>query len=163
MLPPASLIATFNQPLHPGAEASYEFGWKQSTNVKLFQNATIGYFYQRYVYQAILLYSRSGYRRNFGNFSTEGSIQAGYMHALLLTVRAVIQADGTYKAKKGFGKPQFIAGAGLGFGYNLGFEPQLRRIFLNYDFRIQMPFVKSYVPLLPNGILFFGFQFTFNE
>jgi len=163
MLPPASLIATFNQPLHPGAEASYEFGWKQSTNVKLFQNATIGYFYQRYVYQAILLYSRSGYRRNFGNFSTEGSIQAGYMHALLLTDRAVIQADGTYKAKKGFGKPQFIAGAGLGFGYNLGFEPQLRRIFLNYDFRIQMPFVKSYVPLLPNGILFFGFQFTFNE
>jgi hypothetical protein len=163
MMPPASLLATFNQPLHPGVEASYEFGWKQSSDVKLFQNASIGYFYQRYLYQAILLYSRAGYRRNFGNFSTEGSLQAGYMHALLLTDRAVFQSDGSYKAKKGIGKPQFIAGAGLGFGYDLGYERQQRRIFLNYDFRIQMPFVKSYVPLLPNGILSAGFQFTLNQ
>ena len=160
MLPPASLTATFNQPIHPGLTASYEFGWKETEKHKWFQNAGISYMYHRFVYQAIILNSQAGYRWKINNFSIEGYLQAGYMHAFYLTDRAVFQSDGTYKAKKGFGKPQFITGAGVGFGYNVGDEKHLRRIFLNYDVRLQMPFVKSYVTLLPNGALSLGFQFS---
>lgn len=160
MLPPASFIAVFTQPIHPGLAASYEFGWKEGPKYKWFQNAGISYMYHRYVYQAILLESRGGYRWKIRNFSVEGYLQAGFMHAFYLTDRAVIQPDGTYSAKKGYGKPQFLVGAGLGFGYNLGDDKRVRRIFLDYDFRMQMPFVKSYVPLLPNGSLGLGFQFN---
>jgi hypothetical protein len=163
MLPPASLTAIFNQPIHPGLTAAYEFGWKETEKHKWFQNAGIGYMYHRFVYQAILLNSQAGYRWKFNHFSVEGYLQAGYMHAFLLTDRLVKQSDGTYKAKKGFGKPQFITGAGVGFGYNLGDEKRIRRIFLNYDIRLQMPFVKSYVTLLPNGALSLGMQFKLGK
>jgi hypothetical protein len=160
MLPPASLFATFNQPIHPGFSVSYEFGWKETEKYKWFQNAGISYFYHQFVYQAIILNSQAGYRWKLKKFSIDGYLQAGYMHAFYLTDRAVFQSDGTYIAKKGFGKPQFITGAGVGFGYNFGNEKRLRRIFLNYDVRLQMPFVKSYVTLLPNGALSLGMQFT---
>lgn len=160
MLPPASLTATFNQPIHPGLATSYEFGWKETDKHKWFQNAGISYMYHRFVYQAILLNSQAGYRWKINKFSLEGYLQAGYMHAFYLSDRAVLQDDGTYIAKKGFGKPQFITGAGIGIGYNFGDENRIRRIFLNYDVRIQMPFVKSYVTLLPNGALGIGVQFN---
>ncbi len=159
MLPPASLTATFNQPIHPGLTAAYEFGWAETAKHKWFQNAGISYMYHRFVYQAILLNTQAGYRWKLKKFSAEGYLQAGYMHAFLLTDRAVLQSDGTYKEKKGFGKPQFIAGSGLGCGYNFGDEKRIRRVFLNYDIRLQMPFVKSYVTLLPNGSLSLGMQF----
>jgi hypothetical protein len=163
MLPPASLTATFNQPIHPGLTASYEFGWKETEKHKWFQNAGISYMYHRYVYQAILLNTQAGYRWKLNHFSIEGYLQAGYMHAFLLTDRAVFQSDGTYKYKKGFGKPQFITGAGVGLGYNFGDNIRIRRIFLNYDVRLQMPFVKSYVTLLPNGALSLGMQFNLGK
>lgn len=163
LLPPASLTATFNQPIHPGLTIAYEFGWKETDKHKWFQNAGISYFYHRYVYQAILLNTQAGYRWKIKNFSIEGYLQAGYMHAFLLTDRAVLQSDGTYKAKKGFGKPQFIGGTGVGFGYNLGDNIRIRRIFINYDVRLQMPFVKSYVTLLPNGALSLGMQFNLGK
>jgi hypothetical protein len=158
MLPPASFTAIFNQPWHPGFQASYEFGWKEKTYSKWFQDATLGFYNQRYAYNALILYSRAGYRRNLGQLSIEGSLQAGYLHMFLITDRLVPQDDGTYIARKGFGKPQFHAGAGLGIGYNFGERKQDKRIFLNYDIRLQMPFVKGYSPLLPNGIVSLGFQ-----
>lgn len=163
LLPPASLTAVSNQPLHPGFAVSYEFGGKEKEKYKWFQNVSLGYFYHRYVDQAILLYSQAGYRRYFGKFSAEGSLLGGYMHSILLTDRAVKQSNGTYQVKQGFGKPQFIFGAGIGFGYNFGSVEKLRRLFLNYDIRMQTPFVKSYVPLLPNGSLSAGIQFTINS
>lgn len=158
MLPPASLTAVFNQPLHPGMQVSYEFSWKETDNHKWFQDATLGFYSQRYAFRSLLLYSKAGYRRYMGHFSAEGALQAGYMHMFLISDRLVFQDDGTYKAKKGFGKPQFITGAGIGIGYDLGKQKQDKRIFLTYDVRLQMPFVSGYVPLLPNGILTLGYQ-----
>lgn len=160
MLPPASLIAVFNQPIHPGFSAGYEFGWKEEWKHKWFQNVGFSYFYHRFAYQAIILNSQAGYRWYAGKFSAEGYLQVGYLHAFYLTDRAVFQSDGTYIAKKGFGKPQFITGLGLGLGYNFGSSDKLRRLFLDYDIRMQMPFVKNYVTLLPNGTLSLGMQFN---
>lgn len=160
LMPPASLTATFNQPIHPGLTITYEFGWNETPTHKWFQNAGISYMYHRFVYQAILLNTQAGYRWKINRFSIEAYLQLGYMHAFFLTDRAVLQADGTYTQKQGFGKPQFITGTGIGFGYDFGGDKRIRRIFLNYDIRLQMPFVKSYVPLLPNGALSLGMQFN---
>lgn len=160
MLPPASFMASFNQPFHPGVTASYEFGWKETEKHKWFQNSGISYMFHRFVYQAVIINSQAGYCLKVQNFLFKGYLQAGYMHAFYLTDRAILNSDGTYRAKKGFGKPQFLTGAGLGIGYNLGDAKKIRRIFIDYDVRIQMPFVKSYVTLLPNGTLSLGFQFN---
>ena len=160
MLPPASLAATFNQPIHFGVTAAYEFGWKEAEKHKWFQNAGISYWYHRFVDQAFLLNTQAGYRWMICGFSMEGYLQAGYMHSFYLTARAVQEPDGSYTAKKGAGKPQFMAGAGIGLGYDFGKEGHIRRVILNYDVRMQMPFVKGYVPLLPNGALGIGFQFN---
>jgi len=160
MLPPASLTAVFLQPVHPGVSAAYEFGWRKHEYYKWFQDAGISYSYHRFVSQAVVLSTRAGYRRSLGALSLEASLLAGYMHMFLLTERAVQRSDGSWEPKKGFGKPQFITGAGLGAGWEIGSEDAMRRILINYDFRLQMPFVKNYVPLLPSGLLSLGLQFT---
>ncbi|MEN8224491.1 MAG: hypothetical protein ABFS05_03945 [Bacteroidota bacterium] len=160
MLPPASLTATFNQPIHPGITVAYEFGWKDTLKHKWFQNAGISYIYHHFVYQGILLNTQGGYRWKINDFSIEGYLQAGYMHAFYLTDRCIMDPDGTYSAKQGAGKPQFVVGAGIGFGYDLGKDDHIRRLILGYDVRLQMPFVRNYVSLLPNGALFIGFQFN---
>lgn len=179
MLPLASLTAAFNQPVHPGIAVSYEFNGRETIknpifrNVntyalggqkvytgKWFQNIGLSYYYHRYVQHAALLTTHAGYRRYIKKFSAEASLHAGYMHSFLLTERFVKKQDGHWNAEKGFGKPQFVAGAGIGIGYDAGFHYNIRRIFINYDFRLQMPFVNSYVPFLPNGLLSVGLQFT---
>jgi len=179
LMPLASLLAPFNQPLHPGIALGYEFGWRetlknpmfQRTNTyslggsevytgKWFQDVEVSYFNHRYVNQAFLLTSHAGYRKYLKKFSAQASLHAGYMHALLFTERFTRTEDGTWEYEKGLGRAYFVAGAGVGIGYDAGYHYNIRRFFVNYDFRLQMPFVKKYVPLLPNGIVSVGVQFT---
>jgi len=178
LLPPASITAPFNQPLHPGLAVGYEFGWKetirnpmfQSTNTftlggkevytgKIFQDISLAYYYHQYVNHAFALTSHFGYRKYIRKFTAEISLHAGYLHSQLLTDR-LIRKDGMWV--KGFNpsRSYFVAGAGIGIGYDAGYRFNVRRFFVNYDFRLQMPFVKNYVPVLPNGIISAGMQFT---
>jgi len=179
LLPLKSFTAVFNQPLHPGLYLAYEFGWKETIkspifrNInttalggnkvntgKWFQSVAIGWQYHQFVNHAFTLTTTAGYRRYIRKFSAEASLHAGYMHVILLTERAVRQMDGSWRISNGAGRPQFIAGAGIGAGYDAGTHNNIRRVFVNYDFRLQMPFVKSYVPILPNGLLSIGVQFS---
>ncbi|HLO90149.1 MAG TPA: hypothetical protein VK172_03185 [Lentimicrobium sp.] len=179
LMPPASLTAVFNQPIHPGISLGYEFGWRETIRSPLFQNINVfdmggrevytgkwfqtvelSYFHHRYVNQAMLLTSHFGYRKYIRKFSAELSLHAGYMHALLFTERFTRQENGTWDYNRGLGRAYFVGGAGVGLGYDAGYRYNVRRFFVNYDFRLQMPFVRSYVPLLPNGILSVGMQFT---
>lgn len=163
MLPPASLTAMFNQPIHPGIMISSEFGWKGNSKGKWFQNASLGYIYHQLANQSFLLFTQAGYRKYISKFTLEGSLHTGYMHCLSLVDRIVQDDNGNYQESKGIGKPQFIFGAGTSIGYR--FEPSLKikRIFLSYDVRMQLPFVKSYVTLLPNGALSLGCQFALGK
>lgn len=179
LYPPKSLTAVFNQPLHPGFSVNYEFGWRETIkdpmfrNInthalggrqvytgKWFQNFGLTYYYHRYVNHAVLITTQAGYRRYLGKFSAEASLHAGYMHAFLLTGQFVKNSDGTWNSQKLPTRAQIAGGAGIGIGYDAGYHYNSRRIFINYDFRLQVPFIKNYVPLLPNGILSAGIQFT---
>jgi hypothetical protein len=178
LLPPKSVIAPFNQPLHPGVSLGYEFGWKETvrnpmfqnrntyilggkevTTGKIFQDISLAYYYHRYVNHAFALTTHGGYRKYIRKFTAEISLHMGYLHSQLLTDR-LVRRDGMWV--KGFNPARgyFIAGAGVGLGYDAGYRFNVRRFFVNYDFRLQMPFVKNYVPVLPNGIVYVGLQFT---
>jgi hypothetical protein len=156
---PQLLLRSIN-PYIRGSCLAMNLDGRKDQNPSGFKMLELGFFYHRFLYSALVLNTQAGYRKKIKHFSVEGLLQAGYMHAFYLTDRAELQSDGTYKAKKGIGKPQFIAGAGIGVGYDFGKVNRIRRIFINYDMRLQMPFVKSYVPLLPNGALSLGIQFN---
>ncbi len=164
MLPPASLTAVVDQPVHPGIMFTTEFGWKEKTKGKWFQNASFAYFYHELANHSFLLLTQAGYRRYIGHFTLEGSLNTGYMHCISLVDRIVLDnTTGNYKESKGIGRPQFVFGAGTAFGYRFNTGSALIRVFLAYDIRMQMPFVKSYVTILPNGALSLGCQFTINK
>lgn len=179
ILPPASILAPFNQPLHPGVALGYEFGWRETiknpkyqeintTSLggnkvytgKWFQDVKLSYFYHEYFNHAFILSTQAGYRKYIKKFSAEGSLHLGYMHAFLVTEQFERQADGSWQKNNLPNRGYGVAGAGIGVGYDAGYNYNIRRFFVNYDFRLQMPFIKSYVPLLPNGILSVGLQFT---
>lgn len=49
-----------------------------------------------------------------------------------------------------------MAGGALGLSYTQQKAAKPLRFFLDYQFYLQMPFVKSYVPLLPNTLIHVG-------
>lgn len=176
---PKSLGAPFKGPIHPGIEVTYEFGWRETIkspmfrniNIyalggsrvftgKWFQNVGLAWYYHEEVNHAFAYTTKGGYRRYFGKFSAEAAIHAGMLHALPLTERSVKQNDGSWQPERGLGKIYLITGVGLGIGYDAGYHYNIRRIFVNYDYRMQFPFSDGYTKYLPNGLLSVGLQFT---
>jgi hypothetical protein len=68
-----------------------------------------------------------------------------------------LSANGNYKKKFNWGRPQAMVGFSLRVSKQLA--PSGTCAFLQYQQRIQLPFIKSYVPLLPSNILFAGMKF----
>lgn len=179
LLPLKSLTAPFNQPLHPGAELTYEFfgsenfknpmfrnvdtyalGGQRVYTGKWFQNIGVSYYYHQFVSQALLITTKGGYRKYLGKFSAEASLHTGYMHYFPLTEEFKNKSNGSWVSATRYGRPQMVGGAGIGIGYDAGYHYNTRRFFINYDFRLQFPFVKNYVTILPGGVLTAGVQFT---
>ena len=143
-------------PVHPGISAGTEFPYRKWPHAAIFQSAVLGYQYHRYVQHSIQLYSEFGYRyRLRWPLNLEARLGAGYLHAIPDNEIFKLE-NGAYVRKKGFGRPQAMAGLTLGAGFRL---PKDRSILLAYQFYAQMPFVKSYVPVLPNTALHLGIQF----
>jgi hypothetical protein len=143
--------------VHPGFEAGYEFNWSTKEKHDWFQTFKAGYFYHRFVQHGIPLYTQFGYRYKWGDrIRATTAIGAGYMHAVPATAVLEMNSSGDYKNGKGFGRGQAIANLSVGVHYQTHFwkKPVLT---LQYQQRIQTPFVQSYVPLLPYNSLHLGF------
>ena len=175
---PKSLGATFKGQIQPGIEITYEFGWhetmksgmfrninthalggKRLYSGKWFQNVGLAWYYHQDVNHAFTLTTKAGYRKYFGKFSAEAGIHVGVLHALPLK-QSVQQSDGSWRTQRDPGKFHLITGIGVGVGYDAGYQYNIRRIFVNYDYRIQLPFSDFNAEYLPNGLLSVGLQFT---
>ncbi len=141
----------FGEILHPGIEAGYGKNFSIREKHEWFLELKIACFYHRFVQTGIPLYLNFGYRYKFNNhFSGETSLGAGYMHSIPATAKLKMNSDGEYTNNKGLGRMQFMASYSLGFDYTPNpSSSKPVRIFTGYWQSIQMPFVKSYVPLLP--------------
>ena len=176
---PKSVGAVFTGPLHPGIALSYEFGWfetikspifrnintyalggRQVFTGKWFQDVGLAYYLHQEVNHAFAYTTKAGYRRYFRKFSAEAAIHAGMLHTLPLTERSVQQNDGSWQSERGLGRIYLITGVGVGMGYDAGYHYNIRRIFVKYDYRVQLPFSDGYAKYLPNGLLSVGLQFT---
>ena len=163
-LPGAGYVGVFSKTIHPGFDIGTYHLYKAAAKHDLYQTFKLGYFYHQYNQQAIQLYSELGYRyKTNAGFYGEGLLGAGYLHSFA-DVQQFKWEDGHYVKKTNWGRPQLMATASLALGYNFETKHTLPlRLFLQYQFWMQTPFVNKYVPLLPNAALHLGIIYTFKK
>lgn len=144
------LFGFAKEPLHAGVEV----GWARENLIRKHSwtwELRGGYFNHQFVQHGIPLYATYGYRYLFTrHWSADVSLGLGYLHSIPATDVYKLDADGNYVNGKGIGRPQVMVPFTLGadYAFKLG-NGRDARVFLRYQQRLQAPFVKSYVPLLP--------------
>lgn len=148
-------------PLHPGLNIGTEFRYNRSPKNQWLQTAKLGIYYHKYSQTGIQLFSEGAYRRTlWRGLTVEARLGAGYLHAIP-DLQVFELQDGTYRRKRTIGRAQFMGSFATGIGYRFSSAPDAPRMFVDYQFFMQMPFVKNYVPLLPNTALHIGAAFPF--
>jgi hypothetical protein len=157
-MPFGKFIGSFTDQFHPGIEATWGKNFSIKKKHDWFWDIRAAWFFHRFVQHGIPLYSNIGYRYKFNKrFSADVAIGGGYMQSIPATAKLKLNSNGEYVNNKGVGRVQAIAAFGIGAGYTI--HPSTSKpmkIFINYQQRIQMPFVKSYVPLLPYNSFMIG-------
>ena len=148
--PFGKFIGFLEEPVHAGFEAGWSHATKKNKHF-WYWDLKAGYFYHQYVQNGILLYGDYGYRyQPFPHFSADISLGAGYFHSIPATAVLKLNDDGEYENGKGIGRPQVIFPLTMGINYDFQWRPgQSGKIFLQYQQRLQVPFIKTYVPVLP--------------
>ena len=148
----------FSNVYHPGLELTLGKNLADKKSHDWFWDGRAAYFFHRYVQHGISLYSNIGYRYKFNSrISADVSLGGGYMQSIPATAKFKLDDDGIYKNNKGLGRAQAMAALAIGAGYRL--HPSSKRpvkLFLSWQQRLQLPFVKSYVPLLPYSSMMIG-------
>ncbi len=163
--PFTKLGGLFSEVYHPGLELTLGKILADRKSHEWFLDGRAAYFFHRYVQHGISLYSNIGYRYKFSSrISSDISLGGGYMQSIPATAKFRLDEDGSYKNNKGLGRAQAIAAFGIGAGYRL--RPSSKRpvkILLSWQQRLQLPFVKSYVPLLPYNSMMVGISRPLKE
>ena len=157
-LPGSGTLGVFSQPVHPGLGIGTEFFYRKGAKNQWLQTARVGVLHHRLAQTAVQLYSEFGYRRKiWRGTGAELRLGGGYLHSFP-AVEVFKIKDGAYSQKANIGRAQAMAGGAFGLSYAMAAD---WRFFLDYQFYLQMPFVKNYVPLLPNSALHIGAAFPF--
>ncbi|QMU29897.1 hypothetical protein [Adhaeribacter radiodurans] len=147
--------------LHPGLVVGTSFRYNHSTQNQLSQTVKLGYLYHRFVHHAVQLYSEFEYKRRLKQrFNLATGIGVGYVHLFSATQVFKRNDQGQYEKKPNWGRPQVMGSFALGLGYQLNpNEEKPIEIFVRYQFLVQAPFVRQYVPVLPNTALHMGLSY----
>ena len=146
-------------PLHPGLEAGTEFRLNRSYKNSWFQSAKFGIFHHRLSQTGIMLYSENGFRpRIYKNLFGDMRLGAGYLHAISDLQNFKLE-NGMYEKKRSLGRPQFMASMSLGLIWKFRNDINSPGLFLQGQMFLQMPFIKSYVPILPNTAFHLGVSY----
>lgn len=150
---------------HPYIDAGYGRNLSSKPKHDLFIEARAGYFFHRFVQHAIPLSMQAGYRYKMtARLSLQTSLGAGYLHSIAATEKLKADEKGDYKNDKGIGRMQASVSYDIAAGYIINpSAPNPLKISIVYQQRLQMPFVKSYVPLLPYSSFGIGFSQTLHN
>jgi len=139
---------------HPYTTVGARLVWKEKGKHAWEQSFNLGYIYHRFVQHSIPLLTETIYRYDFNtSFSVRAHLGVGYLHSIPATDRFKLNDQGEYEKIKNPGRAQ----AGVKFSISAAYalSPDLQ-LSLNYGVLGQLPFVKSYVPLLPYNTLQLG-------
>lgn len=160
-LPGGNKLLLMNLPIHPGITVGTEYFWNKKKK-QWFQSAVLGYFYHQYSQHAIQIYTELGYRYHCKiRLAFEGKIGLGYLHSIPATEIYNLDANGTYQRTNRFGRIQFMLPM-VSFGAAHRLRGTNISLFFNYQFWLQLPFVKQYVPVLPNTAFHIGVNIPLN-
>ncbi len=156
-LPFSQFAGLFYKAFHPGLEFTAGKNFRVKNKHDWYYDIRLAYFYHRFVQHGFPVYSNLGYRYRLNTrWSVFTEAGAGYFHSLPSTAKLRLNDAGQYQNNKGIGRAQANACFGIGTGYRL--HPAKNgssTLFMCFQQRVQFPFVKSYVPVLPyTGILF---------
>jgi hypothetical protein len=145
--PFAKFSALFYSPIHPGFELGYMKSQRVGKHGEWQLEPAISYTYHRWVQHNISIAFNEYYRHCLpAGFNISGRLGAGYQ--LSIPTSKVYELSGeTIKAKKFSGRSQFIINAAIGADKRI--NKQGLMVGLLYQQKIQTPFVKNYVSLLP--------------
>ena len=139
---------------HPCFTFGSRLTWTEKGKHAWEQSVNIGYMYHRFVQHTIPLFTEIIYRYNFNTrFSMNAHAGAGYLHSIPDAERFELNDQGEYEKIKNPGRAQGMVRVAISAGYGI---TENLRLTLNYGVIGQMPFVKSYVPLLPYNTIQFG-------
>jgi hypothetical protein len=162
-LPGSGTLGFINTPIHPGLRVGTLLTYKNSKKSDIYESFNIGYYYHHLSQYGFQLYTELGYRYKLScGLGLNTQFVLGYMLTKPDLEVFKLDANGNYVKKPGW-RSQLMTGAGVGFSYSLkrtSAHPML--LFLNYQFFLQMPFVKNYVPMLPNTAIHLGTIFHIN-
>lgn len=160
-LPFSGKAGVIHSPIHPGFTAAIGSHLNQSLRHQLFLNLKLAYLYQKRAQHGLQLYPEFGYRFTMGNgIGLESGLGLGYIHAFTDLEQFKLNENGEYKKVPNLGRPSFMASLGIGLSYDLQRKKAIpMRLFTVYQLWFQTPFVKSYVPVLPNAALHVGSAF----
>jgi hypothetical protein len=161
VFPGTGYLGIISHPLHPGLSVGTYKVLREKPKSSLYHSIQLGGYYHKYNQTALKLYTELIYRYKFvKRFSIDPQIMVGYL--LSIPDMQVFEfKNGKYEKITSL-RSQFIAGANLGLSYNLNWK-QPARIFLAYQFCLQMPFINNYVPLVPITSLSVGFVYSFKS
>lgn len=157
-LPFAGVPKVLTDIYRPYAELGYAFTFYQNETNLLWLEGRVGYFNHRFVQQVIPIMVEGTYERRLGEkFSAFAGLGIGYLHAFPHEGRFELNESGTYEPVNAIGRAQF--GANITLGGRYAFDDTWS-LSLGYRALLQMPFVNTYVPLLPYGIVQFGIHYA---
>lgn len=149
----------FTAKYHPGISAGFVKNIKKKEKTTFYYDVKFGVYNHRFIQTGVQLYGDLGYRVNLPKkFFVAGEFGLGYLHAIIHQTQFKADDNGNYTKVKNFGKPQVMTGIGIKVGKEITVCKNAGRLFMNYQPWFQFPFIKSYVPLLPNNSLHLGFD-----
>ncbi|MDF9797807.1 hypothetical protein OKW21_003070 [Catalinimonas alkaloidigena] len=139
---------------HPFNTIGASLVWKENGKQAWEQSFNMGYIYHRFVQHSILLFTETIYRYDFNTaFSMRAHLGLGYLHSIPGTDRFELNKQGEYEKIASLGRAQVGVKFSISAAYKLSPDFQLS---INYGVLGQLPFVKSYVPLLPYNAIQLG-------
>lgn len=153
--PFGSFSSLFYKNFHPGLDIGYGSVLKNKNNHQWLLEIHLSYMFHRWVQHNIALYGDVGYRHKItASWSAAMKVGTGYQHSIPDSKMFRITEEGIQE-KKNLGRSQVIGNFGLSISKDL--EPPFgAQIFMEYQQRIQAPFIKEYVPVLPYNNLLLG-------
>lgn len=162
-LPFAGVKNLFTSKYHPGLSIGLQRELTVKSNRVVYADLKTGVYHHRFIQTGIQLYGNLGYRYSFkGGFFIAAEYGLGYLHAIKHQTTFKADENGNYTRVKNFGRPQLMTGLGIKFGSTVRLNESRSRWYICYQPWFQMPFIKSYVPLLPNNSWHVGIELPIN-
>jgi hypothetical protein len=150
--PFGKLSSLFYKDFHPGLEIGYG-KLKTKDHHQWFVELNLSYLFHRWVQHNIALSANGGYRHMIGSsWGAKAKLGGGFQ--LSIPVQKVFAISENGLKERNTLRPQFVGSLGVGFDKQISDRGQM--IFLEYVQKIQTPFIKEYVPLLPYNSLMIG-------